>query len=193
MTYGNWIDRHARAFGLDRDSDKEMLGEWASVFSSDGYTPDELDAATTAMLSNPPRFRNEHLLAIHRSVKASRRPRQPIAEDYIGECVLCGNTAFVVVPHPAYVVNFEWIPPRYTAAVLCSCGLGRWMEPRLNDEAGEPGKRPKMLTLTEYVLRVGNWKELMQQKEHSDSMNQRVFERAKSIDKILGPIGRGAH
>lgn len=197
MTYADWVSKHCRCFGMDKQSDLEMVTEWANVFALDGFTPDELDATTTAMIRNPPRFRNEHLERIHTIVRANRVLSRQVAQasDTQSVCDYCGNSGFVTVPHPEYVRDYRWMPPFPTAAVICPCYAGRQQGLIVDDYAegrGEKQKRkrelPKMLRLEQYAQRVPNWLELIRDHQNAQIGMANAKHRATWLDKTIGQI-----
>jgi hypothetical protein len=131
-----------------------MIAEWAIDFRRWGYTPAELDEATSWLATHqPPRYRSEHLPGLIERVR-SRREKQSQAppEDARGECALCGGCGRVIVPRPGCdPCGGRW----YTQAVLCRCPLGRWYGDRLAARC--------QLTLDAYEREVPHWRGLAEE------------------------------
>ncbi len=197
MTYADWIARHSRVFGLDSEKDRAMMNEWCNVFGSTGIYAEELDLATTRMISQEaPKFRTDHLVLLQKFVHMARKQMaSPPDDDPHGECFLCGKTGLVVVPHPKLIQGMNWLSPFATAAVICSCGLGRWLEPRLNGDESRKRpntkERPRMLTLHDYSQKVcPQWQEVMQERVNATRAQSGLISKARSADQLLGQLAR---
>lgn len=192
-----WLNKYSVPLGLTRDEDLRMLDSWyADVFVPAGYTAAELESARLAMLQAPPKFRNEHLTAIHDHVRrlrhdADRRRLAALPPDpaELGECADCGDSGFVCVPHPRRVVAGAW--DGVTAAVCCHCLKGErahaaWQ--RLPETAKDRIKAPPM-TWAEYQRTVPRWRVLLAEGERRREQERRARAATDAAD-LAGPIGR---
>ena len=162
--YAKWTNYHATVFAVRKREDLETLQSWRRVFNAARYTYIELCEATDWLAANdPPRFLQDHLRALHDCIGRGRAVdyrRADVEPDTNGTCTDCGGTGRVVVPHPRGISNGEWVAIKvarggqsfYTAAVLCSCKLGRWYGQRGNPDM-------PMMTLEEYEKINPNWVE----------------------------------
>lgn len=94
-------------------------------------------------------------------------------------CELCGGAAMVSVPHPAFIEGGEWCfngTYQPTAAVLCSCGLGR----KIAESQGGEVAANRMMTLAEYESHVPRdlWRSLFADKHKRDLEYRRPGARA---------------
>ena len=186
MSYAEWAIIHATMFGLDRPEDMKMLDLWIDVFRGAGHTPDELHAVTQWLALNAPPSRWEHLQAIQRRLAETRhnqaRPRPE--EDPHGTCADCGGAGLVSVPHPYPPPNGRW----YTAAVLCHCPLGRWLEE--TQRSDEP--KYQRMNYLEYSKIKPAWRDELRQ--HTEFLKASIQAEGltKHLDKTLGTILRQA-
>lgn len=177
-TFDAWLVRHANTFGMADAQHLAMLEEWLAVFRQVGYTAAELAAATLAIALDPPRYRTDHLRAVHEAVRNARarslaaRPPDPAA----APCELCDGDGWAIVPH--------WQPARRakgaTCAVCCYCAAGR------RRQQGLAERRP--MTLEQYEAIVPLWR------EEAEAIADRLFAeraaeaRAGHLDRTLGPL-----
>lgn len=73
MTHKEWAAKHAELFGLDADKIKPTLQAWAKLFEAEGYTPEQLLAASVWIAGHrPPRFLSDHLPNLVERLKMPR-------------------------------------------------------------------------------------------------------------------------
>lgn len=206
MTYQQWAEAHASIFGLISIEEIKMILSWQAIFSMCGYSIEELQEATSYLASgHSPKYRTEHLQAIHDRIKKQRQEeaeRQREAElknipDHVGTCVLCSNSGSVIVPHPSV---WQSPDPNYwrTCSLWCICGVGR--SKKLNMQEYEKAKfewkKDRITTLDEYEASFdrNHWQELMIR--HQELIRERfhVDMKTREIDQILGTIAaKGIH
>jgi len=183
--WDKWLNYHATIFALRDREGLAMLESWRKVFEGARYTGLELEEATDWLAGHePPRYRSDHLPALHRRILQTRAVhyRRPEVEpDTKGTCTVCGGTGLVNVPHPRGIAQGYWVPIKlargsettlYTATVLCTCALGRWMAQR-----GNPDK-PQM-RLEEYEKLNPDW---LEQREAR-------WAQLQAEAALLGPLG----
>lgn len=199
--FKGWSDRYGSLFGMAQEADFQMFDSWFEVFCSCGYSVAELDAARLEIAQNPPRFRNEHLAAIHAAVRGRRKEElrrrfagQPPDPSEVGECAECGDSGMVVVPHPAYVTAGEWMGHgsfgyRPTAAVACRCYRGRRvlehydsMPPSQQDRVGRP------MGLDAYQRVAPGWKSLMAKRDRETFAALVAHDASHKADRAGGPL-----
>lgn len=177
---------HARTFGLLSQAELEMVAEWARRFHAEGYSHQELRAASEWLTTHePPRYRADHLDALVRRLKQQRNPpAPPPPEDDPGKCTTCRGAKFLVVPrHP--------MPPErwYTRAVVCHrCPLGRWLLERLAKKApaGVNVYEDPRYSLEAYERLNPGWKGQLGLHEEA----RRAGVRAAALDRVLGMLRR---
>lgn len=176
-----WVERHALLFGLTSEADVVMVREWANLFDGAGYTPAELLAATeTLALTDPPKYRSDHLNALMGAVRAARAklaaaPPPSDAPDWT-RCQLCEDTGRVIVPNRTLLKQNR----RGTEAVLCRCRLGDWFRQSMLD------KRPPLLD--DYEREVPDWEEIAKQHKRQEKSENEALGKASGMDRTFGPI-----
>jgi hypothetical protein len=159
-----WAIQHARAFGMTDPDDVAMLNSWQEVFLASGYTEAELRAATAAMIAGDAPWRREHHLnLIQRHIRQSRDAARDAAradrrrhDRWAEACPHCGDSGWLVVPHPERMIDGVWTDPYWTAAVACECPRGA------RTRSVSEGIDYAVLTLEKYQLLVGlGWAEEM--------------------------------
>jgi hypothetical protein len=196
--YDEWADRHGSTFGLVGEADIAMFHAWFDVFSASGYTAAELTAATAAVAQQPPRFRSEHLGAIHAAIRDRRaraeavRLHDPAEVSERGTCALCGESGWVVVPHPKCVAAGEWVAGMegVTAAVTCSCFVGRRQLDAWDAYAAVVQKRvPRPMSLEYYQGRLcSRWRALLARHEGLTEAHRRAQSASRRADMAGGPL-----
>lgn len=168
--WNKWAARHAATFGLTSDGDAVMFAAWREVFSRAGYAIEELHEATDFIsVTNPPRWRNEHLAAINRRINERRRAmmlhNQAQAEREGAEAhALCDGTGRVYVPHLSCVIDGNWTHPWYTTTVLCTCQRGT----RIRESFVKPDGTilHSAMGIEQYTLLNGDWRKQMSDRRH---------------------------
>lgn len=186
--HAEWGKFHGVLFGLVTDSDAKMLAEWAALFAAEGYAPDELQAASRWLaLNDPPRFRTDHLLRLQDRLRQLRRQAcaPPPVEDTRGTCTTCRGVGRVIVPLLLGIptAGGSLVPDdgqRRTAAVTCSCGLGRWFS--------QQGCEPAMMTLDQYQAIVPDWRTREVSQRSVAHERRRVAEKTRSLDQTMGAV-----
>jgi len=104
-------------------------------------------------------------------------------------CTLCGDSGYVAVPHPVYVVMGEWTHATHgrtkpTAAVTCCCMAGGRLA------AAQESKRQPPMTLVEYEARIPRdlWQALLD--EEWQRIKREAAERAERESATLPPIAK---
>ena len=175
--YTIWAALHLKTFAIVSKDNMQTLELWWPAFRSMGVEEQELHNATQRVLScqDAPMRVADHYSAIKVSIANDRIDRLRRSEaaqmatgpDY-SKCADCGNSGWVVVPHPKHCDAFEWRPHRYsgqgdaihaTASVLCSrCNIGKTFIARQANNEDTP--REKAMVLEWYENHVnGNWRE----------------------------------
>lgn len=176
-----WCKHHAKTFALADEAFLATLASWEDVFVTAGYSADELHAATQGLaMSGRTLARWDHLAAITARIRAARAVEYASGEAKAAQdgpsastCTLCDGTGYVIVPHPLGVALGEWVPINttrnggsyYTAAVSCSCALGRWKQDRL-----EPKERS--MSLSRYAALNPRWQ--VQLAQHAAELAERA-------------------
>lgn len=129
----------------------------------------ELDEVATRLVASGrvPKWPDEHLRAIVAELDALRAEdaakRRPVRDQ--SECVLCGGTGLVIVPHPCCVWRGQ-IRPYYSprtktryrsvipVSVLCCCPAGDRAK-QANRKYAEERNRSALMTIDSYTRRIG--------------------------------------
>ena len=201
--FSEWVSHHATVFGLTAESDTRTLSAWLPVFSTGGHTVEDLFAVTDYLAAHPEALNREerfsgklacHLAAILDRLKEIRaivyQKDVKAHEHERGTCTLCSGSGYVIVPHPKAVHDGQWVPVKtaragpswYTAAVLCTCALGRWVGEHVKEE-----KRPMSL---EYYTQAINpyWREHMAQRQASHLARAQLQEPDENLQKTFNRI-----
>lgn len=188
MNWQDWVETHSRIFGLQSEADISMLVEWTHLFSSAGFSPEELDAASRWVAINaPPKFRTDHLQALllrARAVRA-RELTNGSTEDSAPSCGLCGGSGMVSVPNPKAIAR-----GRFTlCSVLCSCPKANQLRfAREARAARDDVELVRQQTIDQYEDEVPNWRAIMEQHRQELLALSRSRGYASSLDKTLGRI-----
>ena len=175
--YAQWAAYHCEVFGLG-DRDLKTLLSWRELFLTAGYQAGELRAATDAIALDPGSLggmyqskMTAHLTAIQSRIRNGRAivlERSKPSERERGTCTKCGGCGYVTVPHPASIRDGEWKPmlvaranaTYYTAAVVCSCALGRWLvDNGKTKRRRTTGTDDRILRLEDYERINPDWQE----------------------------------
>lgn len=168
--YSAWASDHQAMFGMSgNDAEAQMFKAWFRLFVTDGYTERELRAATDtiARLEQQPEWRGEHLAAIQRAVRESRRRRRETAASTYrdtrapSQCEACDDVGMVAgLPQLFEVRDGLWVG-HATCAVLCRCHAGQrigaafasreWPSDRLRERA--------CFSIVEYEAVNPHWRE----------------------------------
>lgn len=201
-----WVDKHASVFGLEAEVNVGMFGAWREVFEVRGYTASELNEATIWIAANdPPRFRSEHLAAIHRRIGAHRlvawnrqREMQQQREAY-ETCPRCRGTALVIVPHLACVKDRDWIHPWHTHAVACNCKRGAMLYENFrntlqNTSEADLKKKPwvkQLMSIGDYEMQNPGWISQMARKDVAQRAEANADRVTRKVDEKMGQIDFG--
>lgn len=177
-----------------------MLSHWVALFISNGFTPDELFAATNAIAgdSSPPRYRGEHLnrlqVKLHEAREQLRKERfteeqKRLKEQYSMSCTcqLCGGTGWVSVPYYndrwklPRIENGVWVAPCQTSAVICRCPAGQALV-----QCVDPKRPPARLE--DYETLVPHWRVYLDQQRTQRSLLKEARDKAREADKDSGPL-----
>ena len=154
-----WVERHMTTFGLTNDADVAMINAWQAAFLVHSYTADELRDATVYMAATkPPRWRADHLPAIHARIQDQRKQQRRHNEesahrDGVAPHDVCNGKGWVTVPHLRHVIDGSWVHPWYTAAVVCFCDRGL----RMLESMARRERKP--MTLGGYESLNPGWQE----------------------------------
>lgn len=184
--YSAWMKHHRTTFGLHTAEAVAALGAWWPAFNAMGADHNELTAATYAVLNAGPapmRLSDHyqairHALGLVRDVARGKAEKARHESHDRGVCADgCGDTGYVIVPHPKHCSAEGWRPSHHnssgnpvyvTAAVSCRCEAGRRSHERQQSAALEDsGKADKVaLTLSAYEDRVNsNWRGHMEYRQ----------------------------
>lgn len=189
--WAEWVVSHATMFGMRSADDDAMVNAWRPALNQ--YTPNELEAASVALLKDGPRFRDQHVagllryLAMKRAQQAQAIAAQSDNGFTLAKCSVCQGGGYAIVPHPNCMKDGEFVagPGGYktTVAVTCSCGIGfRKMQ---SFDAVE--KKP--MTLADYEAKHGRgWPSLMDDWRDEKSRHYEMLRFARGNDKKLGPM-----
>jgi hypothetical protein len=173
--YETWRQHHAALFGFQSDADQAMFGAWYPILRD--YVFEELmEASNWLILNKAGIYRTEQLAALRQRVTDARRKRQEEFDTANAitspPCELCKDSCLVVVPHPKYVLNGQWMPDGNTfheLSVLCSCPKGtarankqqRYYEEHKDDKSDEKrrlARTARTMTLAMYEQRNPGWR-----------------------------------
>ena len=211
MTYADWARHHCRLYCLTPEQ-VVTVAAWLPELERQGWTPDELDAASCWLLVNaPPKwFPQDHLTGLRDRIAAARREAHYAAlarlggdrpDGERGECVRCGNSGRLIVPHPARVRAGSWVPERtqqghawYTAAVRCSCWDGQRFSATVGVWDGDRRRLVPhlMLDLQDYEAINPGWRQQMTRLEEMTRQagDEPPAERVRRLDELAVSILR---
>lgn len=191
----NWVENFANVFGLADDNGLTMINSWKPIFEKANYSEEDLVFAIDEIAKNPPKFRSEHLKAIHEAIRLKRSYEAPPADrsNFEISCPFCGNAGYVSVPHFADLRNGQWVRPHRTMAVLCCCFLGERKRQKISIE----GKYPVPLGLVKYEERNPRWNEQMKRNEQRQIKELREVNPAanaalvETMNRLRSRLGKG--
>lgn len=192
-----WVKHHAAMFGLMSDQDTIMFEAWRDVFGKAGFLVEELQEATAHIaITNPPRWRSEHLAAITARIMDRRRAaiqaaqRQAAAEyDRNQQHGQCGGTGWVHVPHLSCVKDGEWLAPWYTVVVLCDCSRGERIRAGHAESKMKDGEmREPALGIAAYTNHNPDWHGQMRRRREVLAAHLRAQEVTAVTDKKGGVL-----
>jgi hypothetical protein len=186
--YEAWGESYSGIFGLTNPGDLLMVAAWEDVFDYAGYTLSELEAAKKSLATHGGVIkREEHLDAIQRWIREQRQEalaREQKAEERYdrGTCIHCGNTGWVIVPHPKQIRDGQWLGTA-TATVTCSCWMGQRIDKTYRGPREEKPKDmrdlPLPMTLAFYQEHNPGWFQQMQ--AHEQELTARAH--ARQVEK----------
>jgi len=190
VNWNDWITKHARIFGMQSENEMAMLAEWANLFTTSGYTPEEMaEASQWVALNCEVRFRADLLpRLLSRAKDAALRataPRRidPGPQPTAASCSTCGGRGKVQVPdyqkmaHPIYAHRY-W----YDLAVACRCPLGEW------HCKATSGTVFALRSLADYEAEHPHWREDAAQNRREEEAYQRALDAAKGTDSQFGQL-----
>lgn len=192
--FDDWAGKHAIIFGMLKPEERQMINLWRPIFASCGYTLAELQYATDVIARDPPKYRGEHLERIHTVIGAFRKRKADdeasamAAIDEYEVCKNCRSTGWVFVPHPRYIVNWEWVmypgtASKPVAAVTCSCDLGV--------RISTTHQRKRSIGLEQYEERNPDWKKQMVEQAAAATALCEVVQHTAAVDRQLGKLVGG--
>ena len=187
-TWDVWMQRHATIFGLTSDQDAGMLVEWARLFDSVGFSPEEMAQATDWLALNaPPKYRTEHLAALQSRVRTARAEQQKRdqPEQPAKGCRLCDESGRVIVPSRVALRQGQ---VGGTEAVFCGCRLGMWFREQARDYLRERQRPGEPTTLVAYEQDVPDWPEVFERWKKIGEAERVAQGRAGNLDRLLGEI-----
>ena len=142
--YANWVRHHATTFGLHGPEAVAAFAAWWPAFNAMGADHRELTASTYAVLNGGPAPMRlaDHYQALRTALGIVRdkarvdagKARHAGNDNDRGQCDDgCGESGYVVVPHPKHCSAEGWRPSHHnaagnpvyvTAAVTCRCDRG---------------------------------------------------------------------
>ena len=136
-----WVDLFQSLWSANTPAWVCTLRTWAHLFHAEGRSNIELVHAIFAVSKRTklPQFPVDHLQALREEIRTQdeqisrERESVRVAREVI-RCTLCGDCGMVCgLPHLACVDGPQWLPPRNTVAVTCTCQAGsqsaaRWRE-----------------------------------------------------------------
>lgn len=169
--YELWLTHHRDLFRMHTEEDLAMFAAWWPLLKT--YTLVELNEATDWLALRDVKMyrRDEQLGELRRRIAQRRFERlraeaEQQQEGFI-ECSLCSGTGVVIVPHPRYVINDQWMPNGNsypTCGVLCQCtrGVKRYEAAKYyaleNNGKRKDGVPVKVsMTLQEYETKNPEW------------------------------------
>jgi hypothetical protein len=190
-----WTEHHAALFQMHSDTDVKMFIAWRPLL--DGYSLNELRAASNYLASNVQAFRTDHLRLLRLHIMGKRRDAQHLLDEARGEvsnvCDLCGGIGSVLVPHPACIRDGEFGPHplsgrKEIAAVYCACERGRRGYEIQKTRASEDTRCKVMTCLGQYEIRNPGW--MNQWKEYEAEKNAEIEARTLAAKAdALHPLG----
>lgn len=192
MTWPDWIEKHSVTFGMADEANLRMLAEWAGLFATYGYSPDEVADATgrIALLDAPPRFRQDQLPALVRLVRDARagkfEPRRPDAPP-ASACKLCGGDGMLGVPDYRGMQRYEALwkrpAPFRTFTAHCRCPLGLW-------KSKQPKRSLQSLAEYEAEFPEADWRRDLEQHRLEEEAYRKAQSHAGELDRTLGKLMR---
>jgi hypothetical protein len=179
--YVEWAKEYLRLFGIATNENLTTLTLWGRSFCAMQFTYGEMKLAEAIVRNLPketaPARVGDHYYAIKSAVTSSREmTRQKIettvSADDKGRCSDCGESGFIIVPHPKFCTAMEWRPngnsrhgdPIFpTAAVLCRCWKGRKFDERQAQDRLD-GKTVCMPVTTYEETVNANWRNQMRER-----------------------------
>ncbi len=178
--YLEWVSAYLAANDANTAPNQAMLKTWWPAFAAMVAEPAELHRAIydVLALTNRPIRTADHFSAIRTSILSRRAENaKSNVADYSqqdrGQCVLCGNTGIIVVPHPRHCSGEGWRPVYTTsgkesyptAGVLCSCSTGR----RAAQLQASKDEHQRAMTIETYEITTnGHWREQMAQRREAE-------------------------
>lgn len=188
-----WSDSHRERFALRTPADIAMVSHWYEHLCQFSFA--ELDMASRELLKDPPGYRDAHvagLLRILAGKRAAMSRTYASQQDDLFEptrCGACGSTGWVIVPHPASIVQGEIIagPSGYIATFAVSCSCARGAAKARTYDAQPSDKRP--LTLAIYEAKVcAGWRALMDEIAEQRKQKNALLAHARDVDQRHGPL-----
>lgn len=178
--YLEWVSKYLVANEANTAPNQAMLKTWWRGFDAMRATAAELDRSifdVLALNSRPIRMADHFSLIraeiVRRRSEAAKTAIANYSEKDLGQCVLCGGSGTVSVPHHRFATGERWRPYYSTGkkeifptvGVVCSCDAGRRIV--ACQQSNEDHK--KQMTLDHYENFVnGNWREqLAEQRERN--------------------------
>lgn len=207
--YDDWATGYVEQLGVSEQTATAVFA-WREVLLHLGATRGRLAEVTRRVLTTPPvpRWPNEHLDALQRHLADVQRAEAEAARDRASAgpgCDACGNSGWVIVPHPAdWDRDGRWVnsghsagkpdrPKFRTAAVACGCERGRLtVQQAAQRHADRPGSPRPPLTLAEYERLHPHWRRVVAETEEAG----RALLRAKlaadaTADELIRRVAGG--
>lgn len=201
--YIEWCTLYGASFGLDRPEDVRMLASWKGFFEDCGFTIEELQKARMLIGRAPPRWRAEHLDAVHKAVReirtAARKAEEERQERQMESerCGICGGYGWAIVPHPSCIVDGFWTTGAmgcwYTASVACLCNRGAVIMDnarRDKQESKKPESVKVPMSLRDYEVLCPNWFDQVEAKKQRERALVSAGGFASHLDRTFGPVLR---
>jgi hypothetical protein len=182
----HWAITHAALFGNKSSEWEETYIAWNDLFAAEGFTKDQLEAATIAVAKRfkVPVFASEHLNALREELRDIRKMDYEralrAARTMSPPCPDCQNQGMIHVPDPKHISACgEWdaltdpFEATTITAICDGCQVARLM--------GYQGQ-----LISQYTTQVPNWRNLLAR--YLPIAGIRAKKLAATRESVLGEI-----
>lgn len=192
--YSLWTEFHASIFQLYTQEDQVMFGAWMTELIE--FSLEDATEASKACASQPHkfRFRADHLAFLRPWLLNRVRDRMAIEAQkelesrVVSRCQTCAGVGIVIVPHSNCVRDGIWIRPFNTGAVACDCEKGKAAFQQARDEAFAKNCPSRLISISDYELRVPDWRELMHAHDQAVVNRKRQRDATRYADRVHGEV-----
>lgn len=195
-TYEEWALDYCRRLGVSSVSIGEAIMSWGpALLGGLRLTIADLQHATNAIIAGQgktPQWPADHLDAIKAAAiqasqariaaESQRETMSGHSSGGLGVCNYCGETGLVLVPHPNWIRDGEWVPytrsgigrPLYHHThVYCRCRRGERCHTSAVDRKTNNGTPDPLCTLSRYETAYNAaWMEHMQERDRDEAALQ---------------------